>query len=166
MSEFLCQYKCVPDLGQETPFRVILIERLREICSQLKRKYKLLKQNLVPGVQSIDKTITITNSKNPDILTGDTVRVLPQEQIRNMLDYRGIYKGLPIIEEQYACCGNSYKVFKEVKYFYDERKNKLCKCNDMVLLEGSFCSGKQKLYSESCDLNCYFFWHKDWLEKI
>ena len=134
------------------------------MCLGLKRRYCLLKQKFVSCEPSTANSMTTL--EKPNIVAGDTVRVLSQKQIRSMLDYRGIYKGCPFLGEQFAYCGNSYKVFKEVRYFYDERKNKLCKCNDMVLLEGTFCSGKQKLYSESCDLNCYFFWHKDWLEKI
>jgi hypothetical protein len=164
MNDFTCQFKCIPDLVKETSSRVILIQRLRKICVDLKRGYYLVKQHLIPG--SLNHAIPLVSSQKSEIVAGDTVRVLSQKQILNLLDYRGIYKGCPFLREQFSHCGKSYKVLKEVKYFYDEIKNKLCKCNNMVLLEGVFCRGKQKLYPESCDLNCYFFWHKDWLEKI
>ena len=97
---------------------------------------------------------------------GDTVKVLSREKIIRLLDYRGIYKGCPFIEEMYDHCNKEYKVLKEANYFYDEIKQKLCKCKDIVVLEGTICSGKQKLYKETCDLRCYFFWHKDWIEKV
>jgi hypothetical protein len=166
MSSFNCQFKCVPNLTEEASARVLFIESLRRMSLRLKRKVNSLRYDLTSktGLSKINSAEA--KSGRNEISTGDMVRVLPTDVIQNMLDYRGIYKGCPFLEEQFAHCGRPYEVLKEVHYFYDERKNKLCKCNDIVVLEGTFCNGKQKLYSESCDLNCYFFWHKDWLEKV
>jgi hypothetical protein len=36
----------------------------------------------------------------------------------------------------------------------------------MVILEGVLCSGRQRLYSVSCDRNCFFFWHAEWLQAV
>ena len=63
-------------------------------------------------------------------------------------------------------CGKEYNVLKEANYFYDEVKQKLFKCKEIVILDDTICSGKQKVYKEKCDLRCYFFKHKDWLEKV
>jgi hypothetical protein len=166
MNQFMCQFKCVPNLTHEASSRVIFIEKLRALALRLKRTVNSLKNDLKLKKGLTDIKGAWKTSERNIISAGNKVRVLSQEDIRNMLDYRGIYKGCPFLGEQYSYCGNTYEVLKEVNYFYDERKNKLCKCKDIVVIEGTFCSGKQKLYSESCDLNCYFFWHKDWLEII
>jgi len=166
MNQFTCQFKCIPDLTHEATSRVLRIEKMRALALRLKRTVNSLKNDLTSKKKLPNLKGAWKSSESNIIPAGDQARVLSQEDIRNMVDYRGIYKGCPFLEEQYAYCGNTYEVLKEVDYFYDERKDKLCKCKDIVVLEGTFCSGKQKLYSESCDLNCYFFWHKDWLERV
>ncbi len=69
------------------------------------------------------------------------------------------------MDEMYPLCGKSFKVIDQVSYFYDELKDKVCKCKDIFFLEGAVCSGKNKFFKDPCDLMCYYFWHKDWLRK-
>jgi hypothetical protein len=163
----MCQFKYLPTIAQRTSRRVDLIEILRKNLSLNKRKYNYLKHQvyLKPQFNSNENETMNKNNKLP-IGPGDTVRILSKDKIISLLDHRGFYKGCPFIEEMYNHCDKEYKVLKEATYFYDEIKQKLCKCKNIVVLEGTICSGKQKLYKETCDLRCYFFWHKDWLEKI
>jgi hypothetical protein len=93
------------------------------------------------------------------------VRVHTAEDIRGMLDDHEKYKGCLFIDEMFEHCGKTYKVLKEIDWFFDEAKQKMCKAKNAVILEGVLCSGRQRLYRVSCDRNCFFFWHKDWLEK-
>jgi hypothetical protein len=155
----MCQFKCLLTIEQKAFRKVILIEILRKKLSLYKRKYNYLKNTIFSKPQ-------LNINRNEIIMSGDTVRVLSRDKIIRLLDYRGTYKGCPFIEEMYNHCDKEYKVLKEANYFYDEIKHKLCKCKDIVVLEGTLCSGKQKIYKETCDLRCYFFWHKDWIEKI
>jgi hypothetical protein len=103
--------------------------------------------------------------KNP-ICAGDIVRVRSKREIRKMLDDHEKYKGCLFIDEMYEHCDMTYRVLKNVEYFFDEAKQKMCKANDILLLEGVTCSGRQRLYKESCDRNCFFFFHKDWVRKV
>jgi hypothetical protein len=163
----MCQFKYLPTIEQMTSRKVDLIEVLRKKLSLNKRKYNYLKNQIYLKPQFNVKENEIMNKYDKlPIRPGDTVRVLSSDKITRLLDHRGIYKGCPFIEEMYVHCGKEYKVLKEANYFYDEIKEKLCKCKDIVVLEGALCSGKQKLYKDTCDLMCYFFWHKDWIEKI
>jgi hypothetical protein len=160
----MCQFKCLPTIEQRNPRQVELKEVLRKKLSLYKRKCNYMKNMLNIGKQLSSHREDIISNNNP-IKPGDTVKVLSRDKIIRLLDYRGIYKGCPFIEEMYEHCDKEYKVLKEASYFYDEVKEKVCKCKDIVILEETICSGKQKLYKETCDLRCYFFWHKDWLEK-
>jgi len=103
---------------------------------------------------------------NDAIKAGDRVRVRSREEIQRILDLRGGTRGCIFTPEMYARCGQTYKVYKQIEYFYDEVKQRECRCRDIFLLEGALCSGRRKVFSNPCDRMCFQFWHKDWLEKI
>ena len=94
---------------------------------------------------------------------GDMVRVKSENEIRNMLDPWGKYRGCLFVGRMYEYCGKIYPILKEVDFFYDEAKQRMCKCKDIVLLNNVLCHGQQKLYLKDCDRSCFYFWHKDWL---
>jgi hypothetical protein len=95
---------------------------------------------------------------------GGLVKVRSAEDIRSMLDDRNKYKGCLFIDEMFEHYGGTYTVLKKVDMFFDEVKQKMCRCKDTVILQGVLCSGRQRIYSRKCDRNCFFFWHTDWLE--
>ena len=101
-----------------------------------------------------------------EIMPGDTVKVREKSEIKNILNDWGGTKGCIFTPEMYERCGKTYKVYKKIDHFYDEVKERMCKCKDIYLLEGALCSGKRRMFSENCDRCCFQFWHKDWLEKI
>ena len=114
-------------------------------------------------------------SKNPvapftlpqvEIKAGDLVRVFPETTIRSILDDWGGTKGCIFTPEMYKYCNKTYKVLKKIDYFYDEVKQKMCKCRNIVLLEDSVCTGRRKVFPADCDRNCFLFWHTSWLEKL
>jgi hypothetical protein len=98
-----------------------LKEVLRKKLSLYKRKCNYLRNMMNLGQQVSFQRDDQNNNKVP-IKPGDTVKVLPRDKIIRLLDYRGIYKGCPFIEEMYDHCDKEYKVLKEASYFYDEVK--------------------------------------------
>jgi hypothetical protein len=101
-----------------------------------------------------------------NLKANDWVRVKSKREIAQILDYKDSSGGCVFSPEMYSFCGKNYRVFKNVNSFYDEVKEKECKCRNIVLLEGVFCSGKRKALPQDCDRNCFYFWHHSWLEKI
>lgn len=97
------------------------------------------------------------------IKSGDLVTVRSKKEIRGILDCHEKYDGCLFIDEMYEHCDKTYKVLKNVDYFFDEAKQKFCGCKDLVILDGVVCSGRQRLYKETCDRSCFFFWHTAWL---
>jgi hypothetical protein len=160
----MCQFRHIYEMAEDTSAYVNSIEFVRKSLSKIKKNMRLIQSHL--AASEVKQRLPLTNSRNIQINYGDTVRVRSKEEIEGMLDYRGTYKGCPFIEGMYSHCNKTYKVLKPASYFYDELKKKLCKCKDLVVLEGTICYGKQKMYSVKCDFLCYFFWHKDWLEKV
>jgi len=96
---------------------------------------------------------------------GDTVCVKSKKEIRRFLDPGGSTRGCAFMHEMYRYCGRTFRVRKNVEVFFDEARQKISRCRDMVVLEGAVCSGRQRLYAVKCDRNCHFFWQVEWLEK-
>jgi len=162
----MCQLKFIHELGQESSWIDNFYANLRRKLIQIYIKANFIKHKLWFRLVPIDKRSFLQDSERPQIYPGDIVRVRSKGKIKSLLDHHGIYKGCPFIDEMYNHCGKEYKVLTKVNYFHDESKQKLCKCKDIFILEGIFCSGRRWLYLESCDLKCFFFWHKDLLQKI
>lgn len=159
----LCQVTHIRQAGFEnSPLEDLLQMRVR-LLRPAKRKTKYLAKKgyrLIAG-KPVSKVVPGTG----ELLAGDTVTVRSRDEILSMLDEAEKYKGCLFIDEMFEFCGNSYRVLKPVEYFFDEAKQKMCRCKNMVLLEDVLCSGRQRLYNRSCDRACFFFWHKDWLIK-
>ena len=102
----------------------------------------------------------------PELSPGDVVRVKSGEEIAALLDDSGSTKGCVFTPEMYERCGKTYQVLKRVDYFYDEVKKKMCRCRNIVLLEGAVCSGRRRVFPADCDRNCFQFWHVAWLEEV
>lgn len=96
---------------------------------------------------------------------GDAVRVKSKEEIRRLLDTEGRTRGCAFTHEMYRYCGRTFRVRKNVEVFFDEARQKMSRCHDMVVLEGAVCSGRQRLYAVKCDRNCHFFWQVEWLDR-
>ncbi|KPK78215.1 MAG: hypothetical protein AMJ79_00290 [Phycisphaerae bacterium SM23_30] len=162
----MCQVECVSDLGQKlSPINSILQIRVK-ILRKTKRNAIYLKNRIMRIFKPKRQTGTLIEKTTCDIRSGDLVRVRSKDEIKNMLDDREKYRGCLFIDEMYEHCGNTYIVLKVIDYFFDEARQKICRCRNTVILEGVLCSGRQRLYKVSCDRNCFFFWHTSWLEKI
>lgn len=160
-----CQLTNIKEMGLKNNWLNNIFQLRVRIFRNLKRELIFVKNNVL-NLMSKRKNGNDLYKYNHNLISGDIVRVKSATEIRSMLDTREKYKGCRFIDEMYEYCGHTYRVLKMVDYFYDETKRKICKCRNMVLLEGATCSGRQRLYNYSCDRNCFFFWHVDWLDKI
>ncbi len=138
--------------------RVKILRKMKRIA--------LFAANTLSGTKARRDPSALRGAGPDDLRPGDSVRVRSKEEINSTLNAWGEYRGCRFIDEMYDYCGKSFTVLKQVDYFYDEVSRKLRRCRDTVVLSGALCSGRQRLYSVSCDRNCFFFWQTAWLEKI
>jgi len=94
--------------------------------------------------------------REPEHRAGDTVQVRSRAEIKRLLASGGKARGCSFTHEMYKYCGREFRVLKSVETFFDESKQKMCKCRNTVLLDGAVCSGRQRLYFMKCDRNCFF----------
>lgn len=163
--EGICQLKYIHQLGEYSRSNKFF-EDLRWKVRHVKSKAIRLKGKVLPRGNSSVLSVLVSPRSVAAINPGDLVRIRSREEVRKMLDQHGVYKGCTFQPDMYDYCGKIRKVSKRVDYFYDEVKEKLCKCRNLFILEGVYCTGKKRLYKDRCDLNCYPFWHKDWLERV
>jgi hypothetical protein len=153
----MCQFKCILESSGKGWVLHNLIAGLRHKASTLKKKILPKKK------RTLAKSLSFDNLE-ASLSVGDYVKVRPKEELLELMGYKR-YK-CPIMREMYGHSGKTFKVLKEVHYFYDEVKERLCNCEDIYLLEGSNCTSAGISLPEPCDLNCFFFWHKDWVVKV
>jgi hypothetical protein len=161
-----CQLTNIDEIKRNNSRIDELLQARVKILRPAKRKAIFLKNKMLNAFRPKAQKEKNGSPNQPIINPGDMVRVRSKEEIRSMLDDREKYKGCLFIDEMYQHCDKIYNVLKTASYFFDEAKQKMCKAKDTVILEGVVCSGRQRLYSVSCDRSCFFFWHKDWLKKV
>jgi hypothetical protein len=98
---------------------------------------------------------------------GDRVRVKSHEEILATLDADRQFQGLSYTPAMKRYCGGVYVVFKRVDRVFDERRWKLSKIRNVVLLEGVYCDGAGGPGKEwdGCDRSCFIWWKEGWLER-
>ncbi len=160
----VCQLSHLHVFGKTSHLDDIL-ERVRGFIRYTKQSVWALISRLVPRTAEPAETATQVKSGNVGIAAGELVKVKSRHQIESLLDESGKYKECTFQPEMYDYCGRPYRVLRQVDFFYDEVKQKLCKCKNLFILEGVLCTGRKRFYKDRCNLNCYPFWHKDWLER-
>ncbi len=99
---------------------------------------------------------------------GERVRVKSAAEIRATLDDTGRCEGLGYMPDVMdAFCGRTFVVRKRVHQFFDERRWRLLKLRNVVILDGVFCEpppNDQTDYA-GCDRTCFLFWKEAWLER-
>ena len=162
----MCQLTCISDIERKNSWINNFLQMQVKILSKAKRNTIFIKNKFMRILKHKNKIVNLVDFKHTNIRPGDWVKVRSKYEIRRMLDDQKKYKGCRFMREMYEHCGKTYKVFKIIDYFFDEARQKMCKCRDTVILDGVVCSGRQRLYKVSCDRNCFLFWHVAWLEKI
>jgi len=134
------------------PFMIPLFHSFK---SKIKRKKK---SSVKPSSQN---PIAISNQ---DIEAGDLVEILPENEIRGMLDHENKFKGLRFMPEMAQYTGKRFRVFKKVSKIKVESTGELRTIkNPVFLLEGVYCRGE---FHEGCERLCFLFWRKEWLRKV
>ncbi|HET9554975.1 MAG TPA: hypothetical protein VFP50_18560 [Anaeromyxobacteraceae bacterium] len=100
-----------------------------------------------------------------DVEAGDRVRVRPRAEIEATLDAGGALCGCFFAPQMFAWCGREVTVAARVHRFFDERRWRMLRARNMVLLEGVLCDGRPFGDIEGCDRRCYYFWRTEWLER-
>lgn len=154
----MCQLKYVDEIGQENTW-------LNSKWQYLKR-YRVCKQRariviplVIRDLRYSQNAGRIPQPIQGQIQPGDMVRVRCKDEIQKTLDRSGRTGRCRFTLDMYNHCGKEYRIFKRVDHFYDEAKQRMCRCKDLFLLEGAYCS------PSTCDRQCFFFWHASWLEK-
>lgn len=127
----------------------------------IKKKIKVLKNKVITYPKESQNA---KENKKQLPLPGQIVRIKSKKEIKKILDEYDSTGGCVFAPEMFQYCEKSLTVYKIVNQFYDEVKEKFCKCKNIVLLDGALCSGQRKMLPADCDRNCFFFWHISWLE--
>lgn len=161
-----CQLKAIDEIkNRNSWFENIMQYRITILWS--------VKINFIYTLNSLSRLFAANQNKygenlpsDGDIRPGDAVRVLGKNELKTILDAGNKYKGCQFVPEMFQFCDKEFVVLKTVKYFFDERQKRMCRCNDIYLLSGVMCSGRRRAFSIPCDRSCFYFWHKHWLRKI
>jgi len=139
----------------------------------IEKAKKLLKGKKKPGRKAfkIDRPKPKPSAvdRNLDLKAGEIVRIKALEDIEKTLDKNGKLDGLYFMREAMAkYCGGTYAVKKSVVRFFDERRGKLQRLKNVVILDGVFCEKSPYCGEESagCDRTCFIFWKEGWLERV
>jgi len=171
----LCQLKCLDQSVVELP----LHERLRRTAL---KKIMFIVRNVTPIIGTVmDRSVTKrqekpsgdSNSDKVHISTlnlreGEWVRVKSFEDIKTTLDENNKFQGLSFTFAQKKFCGGTYRVFKRLERVFDERKWKLSRIKNVVLLENVYCDGAGGIDRDwdGCDRMCFLWWKEIWLERV
>ena len=154
----MCQLQIIEEIG----YRNSWLNDKQQWSIRKLRWYKKMVLRFLHDVLNVRKTPDLHKDQ---IQAGDLVRVRNKADIKRTLDGVRKTKGCTFAPLMYKECGKEHRVYKKVNYFFDEYKQKMVKCNGILLLEGSYCNGKTA-YLETCDRTCFYFWQASWLEKV
>jgi hypothetical protein len=136
-----------------------------DTLQSLIRKYRHNRKKILISLGLLNAGQTDSDINLEEINAGDTVRVRSKAEIKSTLNRYGKIRGCSFLKEMYKDCGKEFKVYKKLEYFWDESRQKMLRTNGIFLLEDSYCTGKSA-YLKPCNRNCFYFWHKNWLEKV
>jgi hypothetical protein len=157
-----CQLMTNMDCGRE-PWMWYLRRRIRNALRKLRR---MLGNRGMP-----QRLAEVSRSARPlstrlELDAGDRVRVRSLDEIRRTFDASGACHGCAFLEPMARYCGKELRVARRLERFFDEKRWRMLKCKDVVLLEGVFCDGSGHPDTQGCQRMCFFFWRTEWLEKL
>lgn len=154
----MCQLQYIDEIGKSNNW-------FNDKQQYLIRKIRYFRKKIIITFHNNHDPNILLKLSNNEINPGDIVRVRSVAYIKSTLDRFNKTNGCTFQKGMYNHCEKEFRVFKRVDFFYDEAKQKMCKCKNIFLLEGSCCDGTTA-YLRPCSRNCFFFWHRNWLEKI
>jgi hypothetical protein len=153
-----CQSKLIDEIGEENNW-------FDDKRQYIMRKFRFYRKKILVRLRPAGAPPGTLSLNHDEIKPGDIVRVLSKPEIERTLGRNGKIGGCSFLKNQYGYCGNKYKVFKKIDYFFDEKSQKMVKSNDLFLLEACYCNGISA-YLKPCGRNCLYYWHKHWLAKL
>jgi len=157
-----CQLMDLHELGtisrvdDNLGFVRIVLKKIRNIVHTTKAKL----------IRSPAESLRHPGVGESDVVPGDRVIVRSKKEIQSMLDKEEKLDGCRFMRGMYKHCGKTYRVLNNVDSIFDEARKKMVRERQLVILDGATCSGVQRLFVNTCDRNCFFFWHKAWLQKV
>ncbi|MBA4393857.1 MAG: hypothetical protein C0407_09925 [Desulfobacca sp.] len=100
---------------------------------------------------------------------GERVRVKSLAEIKKTLDQDGRTEGLGYMDvEMNKHCGGIYTIRKRINLFFDERRWRMLKIRNVLILDGVFCELPADAANDwaGCDRTCFLFWKEAWLERL
>ena len=157
----MCQLEFIDEIGEENSWVNSKWQHLAmssvAYLVRMKGKVGRLPLRDTRCSESVDKTSQLAHYL---VQPGDMVRIRSIDEIQKTLDRSGRTRGCLFTPGMYNFCGKEYRVSRTVNHFFDETKRRMCRCNNLFLLEGVHCS------PSTCDRRCFYFWHVSWLQKI
>jgi hypothetical protein len=106
---------------------------------------------------------------NLGLVPGEVVEIKSTDEIRATLDKHERCDGLaymPAVMDRF--CGGAYPVRRRVDRFFDERRGKLLRLRNVVILEGVYCEPPEDptIAFAGCHRSCFLFWKEAWLRRI
>lgn len=92
---------------------------------------------------------------------GELVEVKSLEEILATLDESGKFKGLYLIPEMLAFCGERFTVHKRVDRIFLEESKQVRTMRNTVLLRDVMCDGG----NVGCGKSCFYYWREIWLRR-
>lgn len=166
MGKNTCQIFHIEEMGEEVGKLNFLWQRLKKIKHAIRRRLNFIRRRATSRGKKyrlLREKIENASSSN-NFQPGDLVRVRSRAEIESTLDEWNKLKGCAFMKEMREFCGTEQRVFKKVNRFMDERDYLIKKTDGIYLLEGVFCNGVKDI--GSCDRSCFFFWRREWLQKI
>ena len=181
----ICQIHLLSEAGTELSSKELLFLRIRKKLTYLEQGMKKITSNpfiIIKKVKSLlafNKT-SFSRGYEPinrswikssilGLMPGEKVRVKALSEIELTLDEKGRYDGLAFMKIAMSkYCDGIYTVKKRIHLFYDERRRKLLKLRNVVILEDVYCELPKDFPQEyaGCDRTCFLFWKEAWLERV
>jgi len=166
MDKNTCQLHSVAEMGEDIGLLNLAWQRAKKVKFAIKRRLNFIAHALTRRWKKrrILQEMGDGPVESDDLKPGDWVRVRSRQEIEATLDGWNKLKGCAFMQEMWPYCGTEQRIFKKVNQFLDERDYLIKKTRGIYLLEGVFCEGAKDF--GPCDRSCFFFWRREWLEKI
>ncbi len=162
----ICQLQSLAEAGEEFSF----FEKLPQLF--LRNLYHIFKALKKPAFKPSENLQSRQKEKISfpilKLKPGEKVRVKSLEEIKLTLDEHNKCQGLAYTPSMNKYCEGTYTVLKRVEKIFDERRWRLVKLKNVVILDGVYCDGAGGLDKawDGCDRTCFILWKEAWLERI
>jgi len=124
---------------------------------------KYLWRKVYDGKQQTAKRVApVREDEVLSLQPGEWVEVKSKEEIQQMLDGHGKYRGMEFMPQMKRSCGQRFRVYKRMEALFLEETQQRRRVKNTVLLENSICDGR----GVGCDRSCFFFWREAWLKRV